>query len=286
MSTPEYETIRYEVGDGVCRITLDRPDQLNALSPQLLTELRDAITRSEADPDVRVNVLAGAGRCFSAGGDLGELPTRSPSGVPEGMDVGTYMLAWREELREWHDDYLRFAEMRKPVIAQVHGWCLGGGAWLAVAADMTFASSNAVFGQPEVRQGMPCGAIWALVAGWKHAMRYSLTGDRLDAGEALRIGLVNEVVADEELAAHVSEIARRVALLPMDAIVLNKQLIRRSIDAMGFRQALLVAAEHSGWLMGAWRPEIDGAFEGLVASEGVGAAVRQRDAAFRAGGSG
>jgi enoyl-CoA hydratase len=277
----EYAEIGYDVRDGIARVLLDRPEDMNPLTPRLLTELRDALGRVDRDDAVRVCVIAGAGRAFSVGGDLGDLPRRSASGVPEGMDVGEYMLAMREELREWHDDYIRIAEMRKPVVAQVHGWCLGGAAWLAVAADITIAADDTIFAQPEVRQGMPAGVIWALAAGWKHALRYSLTGDRLGAEEAARIGLINEVVPADELAARVDDLARRIAQLPMDSIVLNKQLIRRSMDAMGFRQALQVGAELSGWLWGAWHSDVHGAFERAMEERGIAAAVRERDAPFR-----
>lgn len=277
----DYAEVTYDVRDGIARIVLDRPEDMNPLTPRLLTEVRDALARVDRDDAVRVCVLSGAGRAFSVGGDLGEVPRRSASGVPEGMDVGEYMFAMREELREWHADYIRIAEMRKPVVAQVHGWCLGGAAWLAVAADITIAADDTIFAQPEVRQGMPAGVIWALAAGWKHALRYSLTGDRLDAEEALRIGLVNEVVPAAELGSRVDELARRIALVPMEATVVNKQMIRRSLDAMGFRQALMVGAEHSGWLWGAWRDDVHGAFERAADERGIAAAVRERDAPFR-----
>jgi enoyl-CoA hydratase len=279
--TGGYTEIAYARDGAIARVTFARPEQMNPLTPTSLAEMRHALSRAEADPEVKVVVLSGEGRAFSAGGDLGDPGARTASGVPDGMDVGEYMLAIRQELREWHEDYIRFGELRIPIIAQVQGWALGGGAWLAVAADLTIVSEDAVFGQPEVRQGMPSGVIWALVAGWKPALRYSLTGDRLDAQEALRLGLVNEVVPRAELEARVDELARRIALLPMDAIVLNKQLIRRAMDATGFRDALLLAASESGWLFGAWRRDVDGSFEEAVAERGLTAAVRERDAPFR-----
>ncbi len=275
------DEVLYEVRDAVAHIVWNRPERLNALSPSLLDAFRAALSRADSDPAVRVVVFAGAGRAFSAGGDIVSDRARTDTGLPEGVDVGDYMLAMREELLEWHGDYIRLAEMRKPVIAQVHGWCLGGGAWMAVAADITIAADDTVFGQPEVRQGMPGGAIWALAAGWKNALRYALTGDHLDAAEALRIGLINEVVPRAELDARVDELARRIALLPPEASELNKRMIRRALDAMGFREALTSTAEVAGWLMGAWRRDGQGAFDQRAEREGLSAAARARDDPFR-----
>jgi enoyl-CoA hydratase/carnithine racemase len=275
------DEVLYEVRDAVARIVWNRPERLNALSPSLLDAFRAALARADSDPAVRVIVFSGAGRAFSSGGDIVLDRARTGAGLPEGVDVGEYMLAMRTELLQWHADYIRLAEMRTPVIAQVHGWCLGGGAWMAVAADITIAADDTVFGQPEVRQGMPSGAVWALAAGWKNALRYALTGDHLDAAEALRIGLVNEVVPRAQLDARVGELARRIALLPPEASELNKRMVRRAADAMGFREALMTTAEVAGWLMGAWRPDGQGAFDARAAREGFSAAARARDDPFR-----
>lgn len=152
---------------------------------------------------------------------------------------------------------------------------------MVAAADMAVASSDAVFAQPEVRQGQPAGMIWALATGWKNALRYSLTGDHLDAAEALRIGLINEVVEPGELEARVNELTRRICLLTSESIELNKSMIRRGMDAMGFRTALMMAGEQGGWLFGAWQRDVHGAFEELAAREGVAKAVRLRDEPFR-----
>lgn len=279
-----YEFILYEVADHVATITWNRPDAMNAMSPALLGEFRNALRRADQDPEVKVIVFRGAGRAFSAGGDFddeSEMSKRGPSGLPEGMEVGEYMMRVLAEMRDWYDDYILLSELSKPVIAQVHGWCLGGAAWMAAAADITIASDDAVFGQPEVRQGQPAGMIWALAAGWKHALRYSLTGDHLDANEAARIGVVNEVVPRAELEARVRELARRISCLPLESIVMNKQMIRRGMDAMGFRTALLMAADQSAWLYGAWRQTTQGVFDQMVKEQGLGAAVRARDLPFR-----
>jgi enoyl-CoA hydratase/carnithine racemase len=277
----KYEHILYEVERQVATITWNRPDELNPMGTPLLDEFRHALRAADADDDVKVVVFRGAGRAFSAGGDFGEDLRRDPAtGLPEGAEVGDYMLEQLAVMHDWYDDYLLLSDMRIPVIAQVHGWCLGGAAWITVAADLTIASDDAVFGQPEVRQGMPAGMIWALVAGWKTAMQYSLTGDHMDAWEALRVGLVNEVVKADELESRVGELARRIALLPRESIEINKRMIRRGMEEMGFRNALQMAADQSAWLWAAWRRSTHGAFERIAEEQGISAAIRHRDGPF------
>jgi enoyl-CoA hydratase/carnithine racemase len=276
-----YEHILYEIDGAIATITWNRPESMNPMGAPLMDEFRDALRTADADDEVKVVVFRGAGAAFSAGGDFGEDIRRDPTtGLPEGTEVGDYMLEQVGVMHDWYGDYLLLSDMRTPVIAQVHGWCLGGASWISVAADITIASDDAVFGQPEVRQGMPAGLIWALVGGWKDAMRYSLTGDHLDAAEALRIGLVNEVVPRSELDDRVAELARRIALLPRESIEINKRMIRRGMEEMGFRNALQMAADQSAWLYAAWRRSTQGEFEQRAQDEGISAALRHRDGPF------
>jgi enoyl-CoA hydratase/carnithine racemase len=277
----DYEHILYEVEANVATITWNRPEYLNPMGEALMDEFRHALRAADGDDDVKVVIFRGAGRAFSAGGEFGDDVRRDPdTGLLEGQEVGDYMLEQLAVMHDWYGDYLLLSDMRKPVIAQVHGWCLGGASWITVAADLTIAADDAVFGQPEVRQGMPAGLIWALVTGWKDAMRYSLTGDHLDANEALRLGLVNEVVPAAELEERVRELARRIALLPMESIVMNKRMIRRGMEEMGFRNALQMAADQSSWLYAAWRRPTQGEFERIAEEDGVSAAIRHRDGPF------
>jgi enoyl-CoA hydratase/carnithine racemase len=276
------DQLLYEVSGGAAWIAWDRPDALNALSPELLAQFRTALAAAARDDEVRVVVLKGNGACFSAGADLDEgLRRVLPAGVPEGKDVGEYLLHNRAVMLEMYGDYLALGELAKPTIAQVHGWCLGAGLLLALAADLTIASDDAVMGTPEVRQGMPVSPMIALVAGWKAAMRYGLTGDHLDAPEALRLGLVNEVVPRAELDDRVAELVRRIALVPPEAATMTKQVVRRTMDLMGFRSAVLMAAELEATLISAWRAEPHGRLDRLAAEQGVGAAARERDLPFR-----
>jgi enoyl-CoA hydratase/carnithine racemase len=132
--------------------------------------------------------------------------------------------------------------LEKPVIAAVNGWCLGGGMWYALCCDITIASERAVFGQPEVREIQNSTFLLAALAGWKVAHRYALTGDHFDAAEALRIGIVNEVVAPDELLSTAMALARRIALLPPDSVRINKAITTYGLEAMGLRVALDAAS--------------------------------------------
>ncbi len=152
-------------------------------------------------------------------------------------------------LREhWHramrnpDMIMHLMELPKPVIAAVNGWCIGGGFWYSLACDITLASDQAVFGQPEVRMISNTNVLFALLAGWKQAHRYALTGDHFDAQEALRIGVVNEVVPHEQLMDRATALARRLAQVPPDSVRLNKAITTYGLEAMGLRNALNVNA--------------------------------------------
>ena len=133
-------------------------------------------------------------------------------------------------------------ELSTPVIAAVNGWCLGGGFWYALCSDITIASEEATFGQPEVRGISSSSILFAVLAGWKNAHRYTLTGDHFDAPEALRIGVVNEVVPHDELLDRTYALARRIAMVPADSVRLNKAITTYGLEAMGLRNAHNVMA--------------------------------------------
>ena len=184
-----YEMILYEKAEPVLTITLNRPQALNAINPQMTAELHQALDAGDADPDVRAIVLTGAGRAFSAGYDIGPRPDGRSSLDATGVEVAEFLKGWwtrdgdstRRLLHLWH--------LSTPVIAAVHGWVMGGGFWYSLAADITIAADDSVFAQPEVRHVSNTTFLFAALAGWKAAHRYSLTGDHFDAAEALRDAL-------------------------------------------------------------------------------------------------
>jgi enoyl-CoA hydratase/carnithine racemase len=172
------------------RLTLNRPDKLNALNGAMVAALMTALDAAEADPDVRVIVLAGAGRAFSSGYDLTEEAEGTIGGPVE----------WRDLLAADVAATLRFLDSPKPVIAQVHGYALAGGLELAMACDLVVAAEGTKLGEPEIRYGSaPVTLLMPYLIGQKRTRELLLTGDLIDAVEAERIGLVNRVVPREQL---------------------------------------------------------------------------------------
>ena len=232
----DYEFVRFSRDGAVATITLNRPDAMNALSPGLERELHNALDEADADPATRVIVLTGAGRAFSAGYDFDE-------------DVSGDDATAAATLRQWLDvnqrsveGFMHVMELSKPVIAAVNGWCLGGGFWYALCSDITIASEEATFGQPEVRGISSSSILFAVLAGWKNAHRYTLTGDHFDAAEALRIGVVNEVVPADQVLERAYALAARIAMVPADSVRLNKAITTYGLEAMGLRNAHNVMA--------------------------------------------
>lgn len=198
-----YETILYEVADGVARLTLNRPQVRNAMSPQLLGELLDALDSAHSDPGVRVVVLTGAGeRAFCAGGDLGGIGQGQERGeAPSSPEGPTAM-------------FKALIGLGKPLVGRVNGLALAGGLGLACACDILIAAHDARFGTPEVNVGLWPMVIMSVISrsvGPKQALKLYMTGELIDAEEAFRIGLVTEVVPREELDARVDALAASLA---------------------------------------------------------------------------
>ncbi|MFC2015551.1 enoyl-CoA hydratase/isomerase family protein [Chloroflexota bacterium] len=206
-----------EVEDKIARLTLNRPEVLNALSHELKSSLAAALTQANSNPDVRVVVLQGAGdRAFSAGQDLSETRDLDEEGA-----------------RHWIDGYDRLysaiREMDKIVIAKINGYAVGAGFQLTLLSDLRIASDSAKVGMTEVNAGLPCitgtGLLWP-IAGEADARRLVLTGDLVDAIEAKAMGLVHEVVAKGELSDRVDELASRLTEKAPGAIKLTKEWCR------------------------------------------------------------
>lgn len=240
----DYEFVLYEQDGPVVRVTLNRPETLNAPSRPLEAELHAALDEADGDDSVRAIVLTGAGRAFSSGYDIGGGGGEDGEGGGgrERVPSGEFLRAqWRSSTRN-PGLMMHIMELSKPVIAAVNGWCIGGGLWYALACDITLAADDAVFAQPEVRMVSNSSVLFALLAGWKNAHRYALTGDHFDAREALRIGVINEVVPADQLLERATALARRIALVPRDSVRLNKAITVYGLEAMGLRNALNVNA--------------------------------------------
>ena len=235
-----YEMILYDKAGPVATITLNRPQTLNAINPQMTAELHQALDAADADPDVRAIILTGAGRAFSAGYDIGRRPDGGSPLDARGVEVAEFLKGWWTRDGDSTRRLLHLWQLSTPVIAAVHGWVMGGGFWYALACDMTIAAADSVFAQPEVRHVSNTTFLFAALAGWKAAHRYSLTGDHFDAAEAMRIGIVNEVVPAAELLPRARALAERIARVPEPSVRLNKAVTCYGLLAMGVGAGMMM----------------------------------------------
>jgi len=232
-------TLLFELSDGIARITINRPDKLNALNATVIAELGDAITRVETDAAVRGVILTGAGaKAFVAGADITELSEQTP------MEGKARSLLGQQTFR-------RLERCGKPVVAAVNGFALGGGCELAMACHIRIASEHARFGQPEVKLGIGPGyggtARLPRLVGKGRALELLLTGGMIDAAEAHRIGLVNRVVPADKLLAESEALLRTILENGPLAIRACLEAVEAGMEAT-LDQALLLEANHFGLL--------------------------------------
>jgi enoyl-CoA hydratase len=245
----EFENILYEVENGRARITLNRPEKLNALSIQLQRELNTALREADNDTAVHCVILRGQGRAFSAGYDLTARPTQQN---PDEKYAEVYRGRTSIEDDIWNLEQgqqlrMYIFDMHKPVIAQVHGYCLAGGTDIALLCDMVIAADDAQIGFPPVRaMGSPVAHMWTYLAGPQWAKRMLLTGDSLSGAEAARIGLVLEAVPASQLADTVEALADKLAMIDIDLLAANKRICNIALEMMGARTVQRMAAEMDG----------------------------------------
>ncbi len=283
----DYEYILYEKqGKGVV-ITLNRPAQMNSFNQGIRTELHAALDEAEIDPEIRYIILTGAGRAFSAGADMsggvtGDGPeTVWPYGLEEGQSVAEFLDRWRNQDRTGIKRLLHIWELTKPVISAINGWALGWGSWYALVPHITVASEQAVFGQPEVRHISNTNFIWTLLAGYKNSLRYGLTGDHVDAAEALRIGLVHKVVPHDELMEECFTIGERIALVSPETVKINLAVATMGLEMMGLHSAWNLNAELSALAHTSQREEYKKKLEDAGKTGGMRAYLQERDAPFQ-----
>jgi enoyl-CoA hydratase len=275
-----YEHILYDVDGPVATVTLNRPQALNAITPELEAELHRALDEADRDRAVRAIILTGAGRAFSAGYDMsaGDDARTGPLD-PSGQSIADYIDFWYRNDTANVDKLLHVWRLTKPVIAAVNGWAMGGGFWYQLACDITIASERAVFAQPEVRHISNTTFLLAALVGWKVANRYALTGDHFDAQEALRIGLVNEVVPADQLMDRARALARRIAMVPEPSIRINKAVTMMGLHAAGVGAGMLLNGTLSALAHASHGPERDLLFEAQRRG-GMRAFLDARDGAF------
>ena len=215
----------------VRRITLNRPEKRNALNNHLRGQLIQALHEADDDPEISVMIVRGAGTCFSAGYDLGN----GNDGVPLPHFTSHGEGQWPRHVTE---TWMGIWDLAKPVIAQVHGYCLAGGSELATGCDLVYIAEDAQMGYPAVRFGTPDMHFHAWMLGMRAAMEMMVTGDSISGTEAVRLGWANRAVPEAELDDAVVAVAKRIALLPPDIVQLNKRTVHRQMDAMGMRAGI------------------------------------------------
>jgi enoyl-CoA hydratase/carnithine racemase len=276
-----YQDLQYSVEDKVATIALNRPDRMNALSRNLEAEIHRALDEADADRNVRAIILTGNGAAFCAGYDQAAAPA---SGVrhsdPQGKSHAEFIEYWHRHDGSRVAHWSHMWSIGKPVIAAVNGWAMGGGFWYQLAADITIASDKAVFAQPEVRHISNTSYLFTALCGWKAANRWALTGDHFDAQEALRIGMVNEVVPHDELMPRAKALAKRIALVPEPSIRLNKAIAMQGIQAGGVHAALLLEGALSALAHSSHNEERERLFD-AQRKHGLKAYLELRDGPFQ-----
>ena len=236
-----FTTLLYELADGIARVTINRPDKLNALNAEVIAELGDAAARIEKDPAVRGAILTGAGaKAFVAGADIAEI---AGQGAVDG----------KARALEGQRVFRSLERCGKPVIAAVNGFALGGGCELAMACHLRVASEQARFGQPEVKLGIAPGYGGTVrlprLVGKGRALELLLTGQMIDAQEAYRIGLVNRVVGADRLLAESEQLLRSILENGPLAVGACLEAVDAGLD-VGMDEALLLEANLFGLLSG------------------------------------
>jgi enoyl-CoA hydratase len=250
-----WKHLQYAVdSEGICTITFNRPDTMNAFSWPMMEELKAALQHAEKDTSAHVIILKGAGRCFSVGYDFRETPpdvirpgqgpsdgSHDPRGVP---DYGRGVWNSRAHV-QGHIEYEKLIwDLWKPVIAQVHGYALGGGSTLALTCDLTMMADDAKIGYPPTRWLAPGDntAVFAFVAGLKKG-KEMMYGRMFSGKEAAEIGMINYSFPADELEEGTRAVARRIATIPPELLMLNKSMFNRVWEIIGIKTAMELAGE-------------------------------------------
>jgi len=257
---------------GVRRITLNRPEKRNALNNRLRAEIFGTLEEHDRDPAVRLTIVRGAGPAFSAGYDLS-----ADNRVDQPYHTAGGLGQWARHVVE---GWFRVWDLGKPVIAQVHGFCLAGGTELATACDLVYVADDAQIGYPPVRlMSPPDMQFHPWMMGMRQAMESMLTGDALSGREAAEKGWATRAFPAERLEAEVLAIAERVAKLPSELAAINKRSVHRAMEAMGMRAAIRAGTELQAL---AFQTEPSKAYMSRFRRDGasVSGLLSERDAAF------
>jgi enoyl-CoA hydratase len=273
----DYETLLYSVADGVATITLNRPERLNTIVPPMPEEFEAAVRRATLDETVKVIVVRGAGRSFCAGYDFGAGFHHWDGNITTDgrWDPGKDFAWATSPLVAPTQQFMSMWRTPKPVIAQVHGWCLGGGSEAALCADIVIASDDARIGTPYARMwGCHLSGMWIFRLGLTRAKEYALTGRPVSGVEAAEIGLINRSVPFDRLVAEVAGWARRLAGVPASQLAAMKLVVNQVYENQGLHSTQLLGPVLDGLMRNT--PDAE-RFIDLAGSDGVAAVLAERD---------
>jgi enoyl-CoA hydratase len=254
----------------VRRITMNRPEKRNSLIHPLRGAILESLRQADADPNVRVMIIRGAGPSFSAGYDLGggneghELPFYTPGGDGH----------WPRHVTE---GWMSIWDLAKPVIAQVHGYCLAGGSELATCCDLVYVAEDAQMGYPAVRFGVPDMHFHPWFLGMRRAMEMMVTGDSISGIEAAREGWANRAFPADQLEEAVLDVAKRITTVPPELAQLNKRVVHRQMEHMGLRNGIRAGTELCA--LGT-HTEAMRQFTANIKEKGLTSALSERDKPF------
>ncbi len=239
-------TVTYEKRDRIGRITLNRPEVLNAIDDRLPHDLADCVAQANADEGVHVIVLSGAGRAFCAGYDL------TAYAESAGGNNVTQEMPW-DPMKDYAfmsrntDLFMSLWRSYRPVICKVHGYAVAGGSDIALCSDLVIMGENAEIGYMPARVwGCPTTAMWVYRLGAEGAKRMLFTGDKIDGLEAERIGLIHKAVPEDQLDDEVEALADRLCSVPTNQLMMQKLMINQAIEAMGLHNTQMIATVFDG----------------------------------------
>lgn len=276
-----YDTILYDTDGAIATITLNRPERLNTIVPPMPEELESAVLAANRDPSVKVIILRGAGRAFCAGFDFGPafVDGYSEALTTDGQwDPGKDLMFTTGAFAGPVPKFMSIWRNPKPVIAQVHGWCVGGGSDMALCADLVIASEDARIGTPYARMwGCYLSGMWIYRLGLTRVKWHALTGEPLSGTEAAEVELINKAVPFADLERTVRELAERLAGLPLAQLAAMKLIVNQAYDNMGVQ-----STQYLGPILDGYMRNIPDAhrFIEVANTKGVAAAIEERDGAF------
>jgi enoyl-CoA hydratase len=275
-----YQHLLYSVTDAVATITLNRPERLNTIVPPMPDEFQDAMTKATRDPQVKVVVLRGAGRSFCAGYDFsGGFHHWDEHLTTNGVwDPGKDFVMATAPSESPTQKFMSMWRSPKPVIAQIHGWCVGGGSEMALCADIVIASEDARIGTPYARMwGCHLSGMWIYRLGLAKAKEYALTGKAVSGKEAAEIGLINKAVPFAELEAEVARQADQLASVPVSQLSAMKLIVNQAYENMGLASTQTLGPILDGLMRNTSEAQH---FINLAEQQGVAAVIAERDGPF------